>query len=63
MQLNGVESGGCYKLLFSDFETSDRYKVSRVFTDACAEGLINHKMGTGMKNREYVPFWAVASEI
>jgi predicted HTH transcriptional regulator len=44
-------------------DESDRYKVSRVFTDACAEGLIHQKMGTGMKNREYVPFWAAASEI
>ena len=44
-------------------DESDRYKVSRVFSDTCKEGLIHQKMGTGIKNREYVPFWTADSEI
>ena len=42
---------------------NERYKVSRVFNDTCAEQLIKVRSGTGMKNREYIPYWAKESEI
>ena len=42
---------------------SERYKVSRVFSDACAAKLIKVRDGTGMKNREYVPYWAPESDV
>jgi len=37
-------------------EENERYKVSRVFSDAA--DLVKAKEGTGPKNREYIPFWA-----
>ncbi|MBR6429102.1 MAG: transcriptional regulator [Clostridia bacterium] len=37
---------------------SKMYVVSRVFKAACDEGLILALEGTGMKNREYIPYWA-----
>lgn len=39
-------------------DESERYKVSRVFSYACDENLIKVRGGTGMKNREYIPYWA-----
>ena len=36
----------------------ERYKVSRVFSDACKEKLIKKHEGTAMKNSEYLPYWA-----
>ena len=41
----------------------ERYKISRVFNDACDAKLIKAKKGTGMKNREYIPFWASDNNI
>ena len=40
-------------------EESERYKISRVFNETCDAGLIKPRDGTGMKNREYVPYWSV----
>lgn len=37
---------------------NERYKISRVFNDACEAKLIKAREGTGMKNREYIPYWA-----
>lgn len=37
---------------------NERYKISRVFGDACDANLIKVREGTGMKNREYIPYWA-----
>lgn len=42
---------------------NERYKVSRVFSDACDANLIKVRGGTGMKNREYIPYWASEREI
>ena len=42
---------------------NERYKVSRVFNDACDAKLIKARNGTGMKNREYIPYWAKESEV
>ena len=39
-------------------EENERYKVSRVFNDTCEAKLIKVREGTGMKNREYIPYWA-----
>lgn len=38
---------------------SERYKISRIFNDTCDDELIKPREGTGMKNREYVPYWVV----
>lgn len=40
---------------------NERYKVSRVFNDTCDSKLIRIRSGTGMKNREYIPYWAKES--
>lgn len=37
-------------------DENERYKVSRVFSDAAA--YVKPKEGTGPKNREYLPIWA-----
>lgn len=37
---------------------NERYKISRIFNDACEAKLIKAREGTGMKNREYIPYWA-----
>lgn len=42
---------------------NERYKISRVFNDACEAKLIKAIEGTGMKNREYVPYWAPDNNI
>lgn len=42
---------------------NERYKISRVFNDACESKLIKAREGTGMKNREYIPYWAPSTDI
>ena len=37
-------------------DENERYKISRVFSDAVA--YVKPKEGTGPKNREYLPIWA-----
>lgn len=39
-------------------EESEKYKISRVYKETIQKGLIKSKDGTGMKNREYIPYWA-----
>ena len=44
-------------------DENERYKVTRVFNDACKANLIKMRNGKGMKNREYIPMWAMESAI
>lgn len=53
---NEVSNNATLRTRFELPET-ERYKISRIFNDTCDVGLIKPREGTGMKNREYVPYW------
>lgn len=53
---NKITNNTSLRLRFH-LDEKDRYKVSRVFADS--NDLVKPKMGTGPKNREYLPFWVI----
>lgn len=38
-------------------DETERYKLSRVFSETVEAGLIKQEEGTGIKNRAYIPYW------
>jgi Predicted transcriptional regulator containing an HTH domain and an uncharacterized domain shared with the mammalian protein Schlafen len=59
--VRGEESNNTTLRLRFQLDENQRYKISRVFSDAIEAELIKAKEGSGMKNREYVPYWAQES--
>lgn len=59
---NEPSNNGTLRARFQ-LDESERYKVSRVFSDTCDAELIKAREGTGMKNREYIPYWAIERNI
>ena len=41
-----------------NLDESQKYVVSRIFSNTCKQNLIKKKDNTAMKNSEYIPFWA-----
>lgn len=54
---NTPSNNGTLRVRFQLGE-NERYKISRVFNDTRDAKLIRIRDGTGMKNREYIPYWA-----